>query len=51
MSFDVPRHFERGDLPPLDQHHVMVFLEPCDRQEAEVDQDVDAYAESEEELA
>ena len=51
MSFDVPRHLERGDLPPLDQHHVMVFLEPCDRQEAEVDQDVDAYAESEEELA
>ena len=58
MSFPVPRHFEWGELPPLDQHNVMVFLEDLqedappvpvgsDDEESEGDQDVDAYAEEE----
>ena len=47
MSFPVPYHFEWGELPPPDEHNVMVFLAPVVDEESDDDQDVDAYAEEE----
>lgn len=60
VSFPVPYHFEWGELPPPDEHNVMVYLEDLqdappvvdeesegEEVEVEVDQEVDAYAEEE----